>query len=88
KTRVEIDASSASEATIVDLVAEDRQGLLHDISRALYELGVTVTVAKISTEAGRATDSFYVQKDGRRIDDPELLAQVEEAVRLALEGPD
>jgi len=71
-TVVELDNATSDTRTIVDLQAEDRVGLLYDISRALAELNVNIHLAKILTEKGAAIDTFYVaERDGSKVLDPE-----------------
>src|SRR6185295_5881375 len=50
--------------TVIDIGAEDRPGLLYDLTRRLSELGLDIHYAKISTRANRAADVFYVTKGG------------------------
>jgi [protein-PII] uridylyltransferase len=57
---IEFDNRSSAEFTVIDLEAEDHVGLLYVVSGALAELGLDIQLAKINTEKGAATDSFYV----------------------------
>jgi [protein-PII] uridylyltransferase len=69
---VELDNATSDTRTIVDLQAEDRVGLLYDVSRALSELNVHIHLAKILTEKGAAIDTFYIaERDGSKVLDPE-----------------
>src|SRR5207248_8859693 len=47
--------------TILDVLAQDRPGLLHTIADALHRAGVSIEVARIATEGNRATDAFYLR---------------------------
>jgi [protein-PII] uridylyltransferase len=68
--RVEIDNQSSDRFTIVEVFADDRQGLLYDITRTLFELGLSVYSARISTHVDQVVDAFYVStQDGRKVDD-------------------
>lgn len=58
--RVVYDLEASTEATVVDVFAPDRVGLLHDIARALHTAGASIVLARISTEGARAVDAFYV----------------------------
>jgi [protein-PII] uridylyltransferase len=74
--------------TVLDLEAEDR-GLLYRVSQALAELGLDITLARISTEKGAAVDTFYVrEEDGSKAvstrRQAEIRSRLMEAV-LALE---
>jgi [protein-PII] uridylyltransferase len=52
-------------------------GLLYTISRTLFELGLSVGVAKIGTYLDQVVDVFYVtDRQGRKIDNHERLEQI------------
>ncbi|MGC4113898.1 MAG: [protein-PII] uridylyltransferase [Myxococcales bacterium] len=80
EVHVAIDNRASPEATVIDVYAQDRPGLLHAVARALHEEGAEILVAQVATEGHRAVDGFYV----RKITDPEALQRVEAAVRRAL----
>ncbi|NLV42693.1 MAG: [protein-PII] uridylyltransferase [Candidatus Hydrogenedentes bacterium] len=86
RTVVEIDNRASRTDTVVDVVTGDRTGLLHDIARTLARTGVDVTAAHIMTEVGRVRDSFYVRKDGRKIEDKRALESVRTSLREAIFG--
>ncbi|MEW6347503.1 MAG: HD domain-containing protein [Thermodesulfobacteriota bacterium] len=68
--RVEIDNVASDRATIVEIYAQDRPGLLYDIGRCICALGLYITVTKITTERDQAADIFYVvDLDGHKIVD-------------------
>ncbi|MBT6488805.1 MAG: hypothetical protein HOK97_03520, partial [Deltaproteobacteria bacterium] len=47
-----------------DVLAEARNGLMFDISQAIFEGGATIESARMTTEGRRAIHSFYiVEKD-------------------------
>jgi [protein-PII] uridylyltransferase len=60
--RVKIDNDSSETRTIIDVFAYDRPGLLYTITRALFELGLSVDAAKIDTHFDQVVDVFYVQE--------------------------
>ena len=83
-TKVVIDNDSAVDHSVVDVFTADRVGLLHDVARTLHELGVTVDLARISTEGHRAADAFYVRTaEGGRLEGPRA-EQVAAALQEAL----
>lgn len=59
-TIVEFDNRASTEFTVIDLETEDHIGLLYVVSDTLADLGLDIQLAKIQTEQGAATDSFYV----------------------------
>jgi [protein-PII] uridylyltransferase len=82
---VRIHNDESRDYTIVDVRAPDRVGLLYTITHALSELGLDISLAKISTEAYRAVDVFYVTDENRRkVRHPERLAHITDSLRRAL----
>jgi [protein-PII] uridylyltransferase len=49
--------------TIVDVTANDRLGLLHDLARTIAEHGYEIYISKAATIMDQVTDTFYL-KDG------------------------
>jgi [protein-PII] uridylyltransferase len=67
-SKVEIDNESSDRFTIVEVFAEDRQGLLYVITRTLLELGLSVHSARISTHLDQAVDAFYITtREGEKL---------------------
>ncbi|MBI3090042.1 MAG: [protein-PII] uridylyltransferase [Candidatus Tectomicrobia bacterium] len=83
---VHIDNTVADECTVLDIVAEDHVGLLYAITQTLYDQGLDIVLAKISTEGNRATDTFYVtDSQGEKLLDSGAQEALARAVREALE---
>ena len=57
---VTLDNASSDSHTVIEVKAQDSLGLLYKLTRVMYEQGLDVALAKISTEANRAIDVFYV----------------------------
>ncbi len=66
--RVNIDAEASRSATLIEIVAEDRPGLLYDMASAISRNGVNIEVVLIDTEAHKAMDVFYVTAGGEKLD--------------------
>jgi len=80
--KVEIDNAASDNATIVEVYALDRPGLLYDITRQIYTLGLSITITKITTEVDLAADIFYVvDENGNKIVDFERLDEIENSLR-------
>jgi [protein-PII] uridylyltransferase len=76
---VRTDNSTSERYTIIDVFAADRTGLLYRITRTLYELGLSVSVAKIATHLDQVLDVFYVtDQEGRKIVDESRLQSIQE----------
>ena len=59
-TEVRVDNETSGQFTILDVFADDRQGLLYVISSAIFRLGLSVHAARISTRVDQVVDVFYV----------------------------
>ena len=68
KPRVAINNEASAAATLVEIVAEDRPGLLYDLARTFSGLGCNIEVVMIDTEAHKALDVFYITSGGRKLD--------------------
>ena len=85
--RVEVDNEASDFFTVIEVGAPDRLGLLFDITRTFAELQLDVHLAKVATFGGRVVDAFYVRDElGRRVDDPEIVAELGLALRSRIEG--
>ncbi len=79
--KVEIDNAASDRATIVEVYAHDRPGLLYDISHKLSALELDIILTKITTEVDQVADIFYVQdKDGNKIIDFDRLDEIRTAL--------
>ncbi|GGL97144.1 bifunctional uridylyltransferase/uridylyl-removing enzyme [Streptomyces fumigatiscleroticus] len=58
--RVTVAPAASRHATVIEVRAQDRPGLLHRIGRALEAAGVRVRSAHVSTLGSNAVDAFYV----------------------------
>jgi [protein-PII] uridylyltransferase len=68
KPRVAVKNDVSDAATLVEIVAEDRPGLLYDLARAISESGCNIEVVLIDTEAHKALDVFYVTHQGKKLE--------------------
>ena len=83
---VAIDNQSSEYSTIIDIFAHDRPGLLHMLTRTLYELNLSVELAKISTQLDQVVDVFYVTtREGDKLKDDDELRQIRQTLQQGLE---
>jgi [protein-PII] uridylyltransferase len=69
KPHVAFNNDASETATLIEIVAEDRPGLLYDLARAISEQGCNIEIVLINTEAHKAFDVFYVSKIGGEVQD-------------------
>jgi [protein-PII] uridylyltransferase len=75
--RVAIDNDSSEQCTVIDVFAHDRRGLLYTLTRAIFELDLSVMLAKISTHLDQVVDVFYVTDSrGEKVRDGERLKEI------------
>jgi [protein-PII] uridylyltransferase len=68
ETGVQIDNQCSQHSTLIEIIAQDRPGLLYDISSTMAELGCNIEVAIIDTQGQTATDVFHVTCAGTKLD--------------------
>jgi [protein-PII] uridylyltransferase len=84
-THIVIDNEVSETRTLIEVETEDRIGLLYEIVRALTELDLDISTARICTEKGAAVDSFYVQEiGGGKVNSPERQLSIERRLRRAI----
>ncbi len=78
-TQVRFDDASSSHSTLLELITQDRPGLLYEVSSTLADLGCNIEVALIDTEGQKVIDVFYLTRGGKKLGVAE-----QQAVRDAL----
>ena len=82
---VKTNNRAVKHATIIDVFAYDKPGLLYRISKKIYRLGLDVTYARISTYAHQIIDVFYVtDENGNKIRNQNQLQIIRNEIRRAV----
>jgi [protein-PII] uridylyltransferase len=83
--RVRFDDSGSSNATVVEVHAPDRIGLLRDITRVFAEQRLDIRHARIMTLGDNVVDTFYLcESDGRKIAAAPRRDEIEQALLAAV----
>jgi [protein-PII] uridylyltransferase len=83
ETKFGFDDNSSEHSTLLEIVAQDRPGLLYDIGSTLARLWCNIEVALIDTEGQKVIDVFYLTEQGKKLG-AEKQAALFEALRAKL----
>jgi len=84
-TVINIDNQLSDDFTVVEIFTEDRIGVLFTITYNLHRLGLSIHVAKISTNVDQVADVFYVTDEaGRKVEDPQQVESVRQFMYQSL----
>ncbi len=84
-TDVSLDNDASDTSTVFEVRARDAAGLLHRVTRALFEANLDVVSARVATLGEMVVDSFYVREaGGAKITDPKRLEEVTAAIWSSL----
>ena len=86
-SKVVLDNEDSDRYTVVEVYTFDRIGLLYNMTRALYHLGLTIDLAKISTKVDQVADVFYVKNfRGEKVASQEMLERIRTELLTAIES--
>jgi [protein-PII] uridylyltransferase len=85
-TEIKIDNDVSRECSVIEVITEDRPGVLYAISRTLFVEGLDIHRSKIATEANRAVDTFYVRTKAtnEKVTAPARIQEIKQALLAAL----
>jgi [protein-PII] uridylyltransferase len=85
-TELKVDNGVSRDFTVVEVITEDRPGVLYAITRTLAAEGLDIHRSKIATEANRVIDVFYVRDKatGAKIIDDDRIAALRAALLASL----
>ncbi|MGI9102681.1 MAG: [protein-PII] uridylyltransferase [Terriglobales bacterium] len=86
ETRIDFDDESSSHSTVMELIAQDRPGLLYTVSSVLSEQECNIEIALIDTEGQAAIDVFYLTAGGSKLG-PGRQKKLAEELGEALDAP-
>ena len=85
-SEVRIDNETSDRFTILDVFADDRQGLLYIITNAIFQLGLSVHASRISTRLDQVADVFYVTgMDGKKVEEAGRLESIRASILNEIE---
>ncbi|MEW6326942.1 MAG: [protein-PII] uridylyltransferase [Thermodesulfobacteriota bacterium] len=87
-SKVVIDNGISDFYTVIEVYTNDRPGLLYSLAKTLFDMGLDIRSAKISTMVDQVVDVFYVRDFyGQKIYHAEQCEEIKKALLFRLEGP-
>jgi len=85
--RVAMSTEESDFYTVVDVIADDRIGLLHDVTKCIGDFDLEIYISKAATIKDQVTDTFYLKDgEGRKPTDRDMLEALRAALLVAAEG--
>jgi [protein-PII] uridylyltransferase len=80
-TEIKVNNQDSDFYTIIETTAEDRLGILYEITQALTDHGCDIHFARVSTLGNRIVDVFYVQDTwGEKIEEKQKVENLKETL--------
>jgi [protein-PII] uridylyltransferase len=75
--KVEVDNSASDFYTVVEVYAHDGPGLLYRVTKKIFEMNLSIWMARISTKVDQVVDAFYIQDlSGAKLEDEEVISKI------------
>jgi [protein-PII] uridylyltransferase len=88
-TNIEVDNEVSDHFTVLDVYTQDRVGVLFAITNTLFRLGLSIHLAKITTNVDQVLDVFYVtDAAGQKIHDSARLDRIKAQLQQRLTTED
>ena len=87
QSRALVVPRASAGATVLEVRAQDRPGLLHELGVAFARSGLSVRSAHIATYAGQTLDTFYLTEFAGRLPSPAKVAQTVALLIDTCDGP-
>jgi [protein-PII] uridylyltransferase len=82
---VSVDNDASETATVLEVRAPDEIGLLHRITRTLFDAGLDVVSARVSTLGEMVVDAFYIRESGgSKVTDASRLSEITRQIEAEL----
>ena len=84
--KVSVDNDSSSTATIIELAAQARIGLLSRVTSALSQLGLNILSAKVQDLGGDVVHAYYVRDgEANKVTDQDHISEINLALQHAID---
>ncbi len=85
RSDIKVDNEASDTATVLEIRALDEIGMLHRITRALFDAGLDVVSARVSTLGEMVVDAFYVRdSSGSKVTDVIRLSEITQKIAAEL----
>jgi [protein-PII] uridylyltransferase len=86
ESRIEVNNQASDFYTIVEVYTHDRPGLLYHATQKLFDLELSIAMARIATKVDQVVDVFYVQDlSGAKIEDEDFIVRIRKELKETLE---
>jgi [protein-PII] uridylyltransferase len=84
-TFIQVDNEASAHYTVVEVFTADRLGVLFKITYTLHQLGLSIHVAKISTNVDQVADVFFVTTaEGDKVEDSARIEAISQTLYACL----